>query len=279
LLVLANRPAIAGVREGIERFPSDDAKVSLEYFRPTASGKFPAVFLLHGSGGLDPGTHYVFREIGRDLADQGYVVLIPHFFERTGHEAGQPFKDKEVDSMFESIEDAIDFAVANAPIDPDRIGLLGYSMGANAAYFCNFRNPRIKAIVAVSAYLPIESKAKLPPMLILLGSGDHNTSPARLKQFEAVMKERQIPYGSHVYRGIGHNFDIPTWDDASRRAATFFNKILKAPKPKQAARKGTPSPTTAATTNRKRSANKGRVWAAGSRQRQQRHRSRPGETQ
>ncbi len=36
-----------------------------------------------------------------------------------------------------------------------------------------------------------------------------------------------MPYGTHVYRGIAHNFDVPTWDDASRRAATFFNKFLK----------------------------------------------------
>jgi dienelactone hydrolase len=240
------------VHEGVERFTSGDAKVSLEYFRPAAQGVFPAVFLLHGSGGLDPGTGYVFREIGRDLADQGYVVLIPHYFERTGHEVGQAFKDKEVKSLFESIQDAIDFAIANAPIDPDRIGVLGYSMGANAAYFCNSHNPRIKAIVAVSAWLPIESNAKFPPMLILLGSGDHNTPAARLKQFEAGLKERQVPYGSHVYRGIGHNFDIPTWDDASRRAATFFNKFLKAPKTKQSTLKGTPNTADAATASRNR---------------------------
>jgi hypothetical protein len=68
------------------------------------------------------------------------------------------------------------------------------------------------------------------------------------------MKARQISYGTHVYRGIGHNFDIPTWDDASRRAATFFNKFLKAPKTKLAARKGTPSTATAATASRRRAA-------------------------
>jgi dienelactone hydrolase len=127
LVLLSNRATPADVHEGVERFTSGDAKVSLDYFRPAAPGKFPAVFLLHGSGGLDPGTAYVFREIGRDLAGQGYVVLIPHYFERAGHEAGQPFKDKAIMSMYDSVQDAVDFAVANAPIDSDRIGMVGYS--------------------------------------------------------------------------------------------------------------------------------------------------------
>jgi len=237
---MGNRAAFADVHEGVGRFPSGEAKVSLEYFTPAAPGSFPAVFLLHGSGGLDPGTAYVFREIGRDLANQGYVVLIPHYFERTGHEPGQPFKDNEIPAMVEAVEDAIDFAVANAPVDADRIGMIGYSMGAYIAFFRSARDPRIKAIVAVSGHLPVESKSKFPPLLILQGSGDRNTPPARLKQFEAILKERQIPYGTHVYRGIAHNFDIPTWDDASRRAATFFNKFLKEPNARRSTRNRAP---------------------------------------
>ncbi len=135
LLVIGNRAALADIHEGVERFPSGEAKVTLEYFTPAAAGRFPAVFLLHGSGGLDPGTAYVFREIGRDLASQGYVVLIPHYFERTGHRAGQPFKDNAIPAMVESVQDAIEFAIANAPVDPDRIGMIGYSMGAYIAFF------------------------------------------------------------------------------------------------------------------------------------------------
>ncbi len=239
LLATGNRASLGDVHEGVEKFPSGEAKVSLEYFRPAAPGKFPAVFLLHGSGGLDPGTAYVFREIGRDLASQGYVVLIPHYFERTGHHAGEALKDNEFPSMIESVHDAIEFAVANAPVDSDRIGMIGYSMGAYIALVRSSRDPRIKAIVAVSAHLPVEWKSKFPALLILLGSGDRNTPPARLKQFEAIMKERQVPYGTHVYRGIAHNFDIPTWDDASRRAATFFNKFLKETKARRSTRSRT----------------------------------------
>ena len=48
----------------------------------------------------------VIRSIGRDLAERGYVVLIPHYFERTGHEPGKPYKDKEITFLFESLKDA-----------------------------------------------------------------------------------------------------------------------------------------------------------------------------
>ncbi len=63
-------------------------------------------------------------------------------FERTGHQAGQPFKDNEIPAMVESVQDAIEFAIANAPVDPDRIGMIGYSMGAYIAFFGDDANRR-----------------------------------------------------------------------------------------------------------------------------------------
>ncbi len=117
------------VQEGVERYPSGDARVTVEWFAPAVRGKFPAILLLHGSGGLDPGTAQVFRAMGRDFAQQGYVALIPHYFERTDHTVGQPFEGKELQAFMGAVEDAIKFAAASGIVDEDRIGIIGYSMG------------------------------------------------------------------------------------------------------------------------------------------------------
>src|SRR5262249_36145468 len=66
LILLPASRAGADVQEAVEHYRSGEAQVTIECFAPAARGKFPAVLLLHGSGGLDPGTAYVFREIGRD---------------------------------------------------------------------------------------------------------------------------------------------------------------------------------------------------------------------
>jgi dienelactone hydrolase len=215
------------VREGVERYRSGDVDVTMEWFAPAARGKFPGVALLHGSGGLDPGTADAFRSVARGLAERGYVVMIPHYFERTGHAIGEALRPKELSSFVEAVADGVEFGVASGIVDPDRIGMIGYSMGAHIAFVRAIRDPRIKAIVSVSGGLPVASKSKLPPLLILQGSNDRSNPVSRIKEFQEAMKAQGVPCASHVYRGLGHNFDVERWEDAALRAAAFFDRHLK----------------------------------------------------
>jgi len=217
----------AQVQEAVKQYRSGEARVTVECFSPEARGNYPAVFLLHGAGGLDPGTAGAFREIGRGLAAQGYVVLIPHYFEKTAHKVGTRFLADEIPSYTDALRDGIEFAVASGIVDPERIGLVGYSLGANLAFLQSTRDPRVKAIVSCSGSLPVGWKAKFPPVLILQGSKDKGSPTQRLKAFEEKLKATDTPYATHVYRWLGHNFDVSTWDDAGRRMAVFFNQHLK----------------------------------------------------
>lgn len=222
--------ARADVQGGVEHYHSGEATVTLEWFAPAARGRFPAVVMLHGSGGLDPGTAMMFRAVARGFAERGYAVMIPHYFERTGHTAGEALKGDELRSFVEAVADGIEFGVESGSIDPDRIGIVGYSMGAYIAFFRGTRDPRIKAIVSIAGSLPVESKSKFPPVLILQGSNDRSNPVARIKAFQEVLKARETPNASHVYKGMGHNFDADRWEDAAVRAAAFFDRYLRAPR-------------------------------------------------
>jgi dienelactone hydrolase len=215
------------VQENVAQFQSGETPVTIECFTPAANGRFPAVFLLHGSGGLEQATGDVFREIARGLASQGYVALIPHYFDRTRHVVGQPFGSDDLSSYLQTIDDGIAFAVKSESVDPDRIGFIGYSMGAYLAFSQSARDPRIKAIVSCSGSLPVNSKAKFPPVLVLQGSKDKGSPAERLKAFQEQMKTNETPCAVHIYRGLGHNFEVSTWEDASRRTAVFFDRYLK----------------------------------------------------
>jgi carboxymethylenebutenolidase len=215
------------VHEAVRQYQSGEARVTVDWFEPAAEGKFPAVLLLHGSGGLEQSTGDLFCAFARGLSSEGYVVLIPHYFERTAHVVGKPFGDKEIPAYLEAVHDAIEFAVASGVVDNERIGVLGWSLGSHLAFVRSARDTRIKAMVSISGSLPLESKSKYPPLLILQGSKDKSAPAQRLKDFQEKLKAEESPIEAHVYRGVGHNLDIPTWDDVARRTAVFFNKYLK----------------------------------------------------
>ncbi len=245
LVLLAFAPTVshAQVFEAVDRYRSGEAMVTVETFAPAAGEKLPAILLLHASGGLDA-TADVFREMAHDLASQGYVVYFPHYFERTGHIAGRA-AGRDMAAFNEAILDAVELAAANPIVDADRIGLLGYSMGSYLAFYRAGRDKRIKAIVSCSGHLPVESKSDFPPVLILQGSNDPGSPLASVKAFEELLKSKDIPYATHIYRRMGHNFEFSAWADASQRSALFFNRYLKGQEPRKKT-KPAPAATAAA---------------------------------
>jgi carboxymethylenebutenolidase len=61
-----------------------DGTCDAALFYPSGKGKWPAVLIWTDIGGLRP----VFRDMGRRLAAQGYVVLVPNPFYRGGRAPG-----------------------------------------------------------------------------------------------------------------------------------------------------------------------------------------------
>ena len=104
---------------------------------PKGEGPFPAVVLIHGSGASDMdenvGNVKPFRDIAEGLAARGVAVY--RFDKRTFTFGLQPASDKSITLESESIEDAVNavqLLAAQEKIDPDRILVLGHSLGGNA---------------------------------------------------------------------------------------------------------------------------------------------------
>lgn len=79
---LIGMPAMAAASQVIEsdvRVKTADGMADAALFRPAGRGKWPAVIMWPDILGLRP----VFREMGRRLAAEGYVVLVPNPFYRT----------------------------------------------------------------------------------------------------------------------------------------------------------------------------------------------------
>ncbi len=164
------------------------------------------------------------------MASQGYVAFIPHYFEKTGHIVGRPNRQGEYEAWIETVKDATDYAASRPEVDPTRFAMLGYSMGSGLAMFRATQDQRIRAVASFSgAYPPIKPSKRLPPLLILHGSKDKSTPLEYVEKYAQALKDQEMPHAIHIYKGMGHNFDLDRFDDATRRSVAFFNKYVKSP--------------------------------------------------
>ena len=119
---------------------------------PKGDGTFPAVILLQGSGASDKdesvGNLKPFRDLAEGLAERGVAV---YRFDKRSYVYGMELMtNRQITLVDETIEDAVNAVQMVAQqdrIDPDRIYVLGHSLGGNAipAVARELKNAPVKA--------------------------------------------------------------------------------------------------------------------------------------
>lgn len=121
---------------------------------PKGGGPFPAVVLVHGSGPNDRdetiGPNKPFRDLARGLASQGIAVLR---YEKRTREYMTEYSFDDYTVKEETIDDAISAVTLlrrTASIDPDKVFLLGHSLGAQLIPRIAGLDPEIRGFIALS---------------------------------------------------------------------------------------------------------------------------------
>jgi carboxymethylenebutenolidase len=102
---------------------------------PEGAGIWPPILLLSDSRGLRP----AIEDMARRLAGQGYFVLAPNLFYRTGVGSGADARRAAVAVLLDPDGEAEDFEAwlhaleSERLVDDARIGVLGYGVGAALA--------------------------------------------------------------------------------------------------------------------------------------------------
>ena len=101
--------------------------------------KHPAVMLTHGGVHGDFGTYHV--HLVREMVERGYIVLAPEYRGSTGYGKAMyeaiDYGGLENDDVVASRE----WAVAELPVDPRRIALVGWSHGGMISLMVGFDHP------------------------------------------------------------------------------------------------------------------------------------------
>jgi pimeloyl-ACP methyl ester carboxylesterase len=142
LLVVVSWLGIAVARSGLEVRSLQKEGIPLLYLAPQGANAVPGVLVAHGFAG----SKQLMLGYGHVLAHTGYAVMLWDF---DGHGAnGTRLQRYELQ---QNLDVALQALLEQPQVDPNRLALLGHSMGSGIVMNAGIRNPdRFAATVAVS---------------------------------------------------------------------------------------------------------------------------------
>lgn len=126
--------------------------------------KLPAMLVLHGTDPLGKGVvdgqgTKPNRAHARELAQRGYVVIAPDypsFGDLKDHDfETDRYKSATMQAIFNHIR-CIDLLQSRADVDPERIGVIGHSLGGHNSMFVSAFDERIKVSVSSCGWTQFE---------------------------------------------------------------------------------------------------------------------------
>jgi len=232
--------------------------------------KYPLVVLIHGGPSSVTGTEWpanfgMSRAIIAALSTNGYYVLLPN--PRGSYGQGEEFTRANIkDFGHGDLRDdmaGIDAAIKKYPIDPNRLGVTGWSYGGYMTMWTVTQTNRFKAAVAGAGICnwqsyygqnlidqwmipffgatvyddpavyrkssPIEFIKKVKtPTLIIVGEHDAECPSPQSYEFWHALRTLNVPTQLIIYPGEGHLFLNPkNQADRIDQTVAWFDKYLK----------------------------------------------------
>lgn len=231
--------------------------------------KYPMIVQVHGGPAAAASPRYIApgeqgNPLVRELVEKGYFVFLPN--PRGSFGQGQDFARANRRDFgggdLRDILTGVDAAAAAAPVDTNRMGLIGHSYGGFMTMWGVTHSQRFKAAVAgagianwisyygqngidqwmipffgASAYddpaiyrqlSPIESiKVARTPTLVYVGERDVECPPAQSMEFWHGLKAMGVPTSLVIYEGEGHSIREPEHQrDLRKRTIEWFGRYL-----------------------------------------------------
>ncbi|HEY8433700.1 MAG TPA: S9 family peptidase [Sphingomicrobium sp.] len=229
--------------------------------------KAPMIVSVHGGPSSANSPNFVWQSWNADLPNAGYYLFLPN--PRGSYGQGEAFTRANIRDFgggdLRDILAGVDAAEKVAPIDDNRLGLIGYSYGGFMAMWANTQTNRFKAIVgggglsdwlsyygtngidtwmipffgasmyddpdrywAVSAIRTIKNAHT--PTFLFAGERDVEVPPTQSVEYWHALKAMNVPVSLVIYPDEGHGIRSPEHvQDYRRRIVAWFDRYLGAP--------------------------------------------------
>lgn len=237
-----------------QQVPKNDTRIRAEYVsypspagsgtmrgylvRPAnASGKLPAIVVIHENRGLNP---YI-EDVARRLAIDNYLAFAPDALTPVGGYPGDEEKGQQLFAsldrtrMMEDLLAAVPF-VKSLPECNGSVGAIGFCFGGGVVNAMTVRFPDLAAAVPFYGSQPSAADtAKIKAPLLIQYAGEDARTNAGWPAWEEALKKDHVRYITHIYPGVQHGFHndtTPRYDEAAAKLAwsrtlAFFNENLR----------------------------------------------------
>ena len=222
--------------------------------RPDADGRWPAVLLFMEIFGIN--AH--IRSVCDRVAAEGYVVMAPDIFYRTGpgvelgyDEAGlgrgiELMSATTTSEIIGDVSAALSVLKARPDVGGRGVGAMGFCFGGHVAYLSACELPIAATVSFYGGGIAVGAPGNEQPptlertdkitgrMLCLFGENDGYISLEEVKKIEAALEDAGIRHETKVYPGVGHgffcdareDFDKASADDAWKKLTQLFKDEL-----------------------------------------------------
>ncbi len=219
-------------------YPSGTETVSAQLAAPKASGRHPALIVIHEWWGLND----FVKGKAQAFADLGYVALAVDLYRGpvaadpdTAHQLSRGLPE---DRAKRDLAAAFTYLASRPDVDPQRIGAIGWCMGGGYALDEAIQEPRLAAAAIYYGRMPTDPKtiAGIKAKLIgSFGAKDKGLPPEAVAAFVKQAQAAGVSVDFKDYPGAGHAFasssDAKIFRpdaarDADRRTQEFLQRIL-----------------------------------------------------
>ncbi len=202
----------------------DPTVVRAQLFMPENSDEnspVPAMVILHGSGGIREERELMYAKF---LSENGIAAFVVDSFSARGITGETPDQLKaltvtEADLVADAYS-ALRILQTHSFIDPERIGVMGFSYGGIASRFC--LDSRIYASLGSDlnpfaihldfygpCYMDIQTKKTTgAPYLSFRGGNDQSNLLIECARIEQLLREAGSAVGTRVYSKAGHAWEL-----------------------------------------------------------------------
>jgi carboxymethylenebutenolidase len=177
-----------------------------------ATGKLPAVIVIHENRGLNP--H--IKDVTRRMATEGFVALGLDYLSPMGGTPADEDKGREMIGQLKQPDVIANGKAAVAYLKGHqdtngKVGAIGFCWGGGAVNNLAVNEPNLNAGVAYYGGQPkAEDVPKIQAAMMLHYGGLDERINAGIPAYEAALKQSGKTYEIHVYEGANHAFNNDT---------------------------------------------------------------------